>query len=53
MASPDFQAVNSQELVDVIDVCVRCFADQSEEKIDLIPGGKQFSEKKGYSVVVK
>jgi hypothetical protein len=44
MASPDFHAVNFQELKDSVDVCIRCFADQSEEKIDLIPGGKQFSK---------
>jgi hypothetical protein len=41
MASLDFRAVNSQELTEVIDVCTRCFADKSEKRIDLIPGGKQ------------
>ncbi|XP_021916318.1 aspartate aminotransferase, cytoplasmic-like [Zootermopsis nevadensis] len=38
MASPTFSAVNSKELIDVVDVCIRCYADASEEKINLIPG---------------
>lgn len=46
MASPDFRAANSPELKDVVDVCIRCFADESEEKIDLIPGGKELSRKR-------
>jgi len=47
MATPVFHAVNSQELIDVIDVCMRCEADKSENKIDLIPGGKNPTRKRG------
>jgi hypothetical protein len=49
MASPDFRAVNSQELTEVIEVCTQCFADKSEKRIDLIPGGKQSSRIRGAS----
>jgi hypothetical protein len=49
MASPDFSAVNSEELTEVIDVCTRCFADKSEKRIDLIPGGKQSSRMRSAS----
>jgi hypothetical protein len=47
MASPVFRAVKSQELTAVIDVCTQCYSDNSEKRIDLIPGGKQFSRMRG------
>ncbi|KAJ4450697.1 hypothetical protein ANN_02126 [Periplaneta americana] len=41
MASPQFLQVkseSSQEQTELIDLCVLCFVDEHEDKIDLIPG---------------
>ena len=41
MATPHFEPLkNNQELLAVLDVCMKCDADKSEQRIDLIPGGK-------------
>jgi hypothetical protein len=41
MATPQFQPVeHNQEYLDAIDVYMKNNADKSEQKIDLIPGGK-------------
>ena len=41
MATPHFEPLqNNDELLAVIDVVLRSFADKSEQRIELIPGGK-------------
>jgi hypothetical protein len=41
MATPHFEPVQgNEEILSVIDVCMKSFGDKSEQRIDLIPGGK-------------
>jgi hypothetical protein len=53
MATPRFEPVkDNQELLDVIDVCLKSFADKSEKRIELIPGGKYSCRLKRVSVFI-
>jgi hypothetical protein len=53
MATPHFEpGKNNAEYLAVIDVCMKSFADKSEKRIELIPGGKYSCRSRRVSALI-